>query len=70
MGGLVRIISELPKDYPTREFYIQNYREMAEKIITLQQADGLWRASLLDPGSYPGGEARKRFCRTMPWRGE
>ena len=57
MGGLVRTISELPKDYPTRDFYIQNYKEMAEKIITLQQADGLWRASLLDPDSYPGGEA-------------
>jgi unsaturated rhamnogalacturonyl hydrolase len=57
MGGLVRTIEELPKDYPTRDFYIQNYKEMAEKIITLQQADGLWRASLLDPASYPGGEA-------------
>jgi rhamnogalacturonyl hydrolase YesR len=57
MGGLVRTIEELPKDWPTRDFYIQNYKEMAEKIITLQQADGLWRASLLDPASYPGGEA-------------
>ena len=57
MGGLVRIISELPDDYPTRDFYIQNYKEMAAKIISLQQADGLWRSSLLDPESYPGGEA-------------
>jgi rhamnogalacturonyl hydrolase YesR len=57
MGGLVRTIEELPKDYANRDFYIQNYKEMAEKIITLQQADGLWRASLLDPDSYPGGEA-------------
>ncbi len=57
MGGLVRILSELPEDYPVRGFYIQNYKEMAEKIITLQQEDGMWRASLLDPGSYPGGEA-------------
>ena len=30
---------------------------MAEKIASLQQEDGLWRASLLDPASYPGGEA-------------
>ena len=57
MGGLVRLLNELPKDYPKRNFYLQNYREMAEKIITLQQADGLWRSSLLDPDSYPGGEA-------------
>lgn len=57
MGGLVRILKELPKDWPTYHFYLQNYKEMAEKIITLQQQDGLWRASLLDPDSYPGGEA-------------
>lgn len=57
MGGLVRTLSELPKDYSKRDFYIQNYKEMAKKIITLQQEDGLWRSSLLDPDSYPGGEA-------------
>ncbi len=57
MGGLVRVLKELPKDWPTRDFYIQNYKEMAAKIISIQQKDGLWRASLLDPESYPGGEA-------------
>lgn len=57
MGGLVRTLSELPKDYPNRDFYLQNYKEMAARIVELQQEDGLWRASLLDPESYPGGEA-------------
>lgn len=57
LGGLARLLSELPKNYPKRGFYENLYREMAEKIITLQQADGLWRSSLLDPESYPGGEA-------------
>jgi unsaturated rhamnogalacturonyl hydrolase len=57
MGGLVRVLQELPENWPTRNFYVQNFREMAEKIATLQQEDGLWRASLLDPQSYPGGEA-------------
>jgi rhamnogalacturonyl hydrolase YesR len=57
MGGLVRLLKELPKDYPKRNFYLQNYREMAEKIIALQQSDGLWKSSLLDPDSYPGGES-------------
>ena len=57
MGGLVRVLEELPENWPTRDFYLQNYKEMAEKIVSLQQEDGLWRASLLDPNSYPGGEA-------------
>ena len=29
---------------------------MAERIASLQQKNGLWRASLLDFESYPGGE--------------
>jgi len=57
MGGLVRLLDELPKDYPKRAFYLNLYREMAEKLVTLQQPDGLWRSSLLDPESYPGGES-------------
>lgn len=57
LGGLVRLLNELPKDYPKRNFYLQNFREMSEKILALQQLDGLWRASLLDPDSYPGGES-------------
>ncbi|HCY41275.1 MAG TPA: family 88 glycosyl hydrolase [Prolixibacteraceae bacterium] len=57
MGGLVLVLSELPIDYKERPFYEKVYKEMADKIAGLQQTDGLWRASLLDPESYPGGEA-------------
>jgi rhamnogalacturonyl hydrolase YesR len=57
MGGLALMLSELPKDYKQRPFYIQLFKEMAERVSGLQQPDGLWRASLLDPNSFPGGEA-------------
>ncbi len=57
MGGLALLMDELPKDYKERAFYEKLFKEMAEKIASLQQEDGLWRASLLDPASYPGGEA-------------
>lgn len=69
MGGLVRLLAELPKNYPTRQFYLTIYREMAARIITLQQADGLWRASLLDPASYPGGEGSGSgfYCYALAW---
>jgi rhamnogalacturonyl hydrolase YesR len=56
MGGLVRLLKELPADYSKRNFYASLLKEMAARIIELQQADGLWRASLLDPEAYPGGE--------------
>ena len=57
MGGLALVLSELPKNYKKRPFYEQLFKEMAKKIASIQQNDGLWRASLLDPDSYPGGEA-------------
>jgi len=69
MGGLVRVLKELPKNYPTRPFYEQLFKEMAAKIVSIQQADGLWRASLLDPDSYPGGEVSGSgfFCYALTW---
>ncbi len=57
MGGIVRVLEELPADYPNRSFYEKLFVRMAQRIAEIQQQDGLWRASLLDPASYPGGEA-------------
>ncbi|WP_430973760.1 glycoside hydrolase family 88/105 protein [Sunxiuqinia rutila] len=69
MGGLARILKELPEDYPNRQFYVSNFKEIAERIRTLQQPDGLWRTSLLDPDSYPGGEASGSgfYCYALAW---
>jgi len=43
----------LPMNHPDRPRFEQLFKDMAEKILTCQQPDGLWRASLLDPESYP-----------------
>jgi rhamnogalacturonyl hydrolase YesR len=69
MGGLVQILRELPADYPLRPFYETLFVEMAEKVTHLQQRDGLWRASLLDPEAYPGGEVSGSgfFCYALAW---
>lgn len=53
MGGLVRVLSNMPKRYPDRDRYIKLYKEMASKLVSLQQSDGSWHSSLLDPASYP-----------------
>jgi len=52
-AGLCIILKELPKDYPSRAYFEQIYREMAIKLSSLQDEKGYWHASLLDPGSYP-----------------
>ena len=51
-AGLARVLSEMPADYPSRPRYVAQFREMAEKIASLQENDGLWRAGLLDEKAY------------------
>lgn len=53
MGGLVRMLSNMPANYPSRVHFVDLYKKMADKIVKLQNADGTWHAALLDPGSYP-----------------
>ena len=53
MGGLVRVLQYLPQDHPSRGRFETQFKEMAAKVLTCQQPDGLWRASLLDPASFP-----------------
>ncbi len=53
MGGLVRMLQYLPSNHPARPRFEDQFKQMAAKLITCQQSDGMWRASLLDPDSYP-----------------
>lgn len=56
MGGLVKILKELPGNAPSRRFYETLLVEMSERVAGLQDRDGYWHASLLDPGAYPNPE--------------
>ena len=69
MAGLVRMLQFLPGDHPARPRFVAQYREMAEKILSCQQADGFWRASLLDPASYPMQETSGTgfYCYALAW---
>ena len=53
LAGLVRVMENMPRNYPQRKRFERLYKEMAAKIASLQQPDGSWHASLLDPESYP-----------------
>jgi hypothetical protein len=56
LAGLARMLQYVPGNHPARPRFEQQYREMSARLLALQQADGLWRSSLLDPASYPGKE--------------
>ena len=69
MGGLVRMLENMPLDYPGRTRFVDLYKKMAEKIASLQTKDGTWHASLLDPESYPVKETSGTgfFCYALAW---
>ena len=56
LAGLARVLQYLPKDYPERPRFVALFEEMAKKVAKLQGPDGYWRASLLDPDSWPAPE--------------
>lgn len=69
LAGLVRMLQVLPADHPSRARFVQQFREMAAKVLTCQQPDGLWRASLLDPAAYPMKESSGSgfYCYALAW---
>lgn len=69
LAGLAFILQRMPKDYPDRSKYEHQFKDMAASVASLQQSDGLWHASLLDPGSYPNPEISGSafFTYAMAW---
>jgi len=69
LAGLARVLEYMPEDYWDRRYWVAQFRDMASRIAGLQQADGTWHASLLDPASYPGKETSGTgfYCYAMAW---
>lgn len=67
IAGLAEVLDAMPKDYPSRPRYVEQFRQMAEKLKSIQGADGLWQPGLL--GSYPLPEISGSafFVYAMAW---
>ncbi|MCF7954293.1 MAG: glycoside hydrolase family 88 protein [Phycisphaerae bacterium] len=68
-GGLVRVLEEMPEDYPDRAKYVDIYKKMAAKIVKIQPAEGMWHSSLLDPVTFGTKEASGSgfYCYGLAW---
>ncbi len=53
MGALVKVLQTMPVNDPRRPEFVQQFRDMAAEVASIQGKDGLWRSGLLDPDSYP-----------------
>jgi len=53
IGGLAWILQYLPADHPSRPRYVTLFQDMCTRLASLQDKEGYWHPSLLDPASYP-----------------
>lgn len=69
MGGLVRMLEVLPENHPDRKKFEKQFKDMSKRIAALQQKDGSWHASLLDPESFPAKETSGTgfFAYALAW---
>lgn len=69
MAGLVRILQTLDANDSRRPYYVNLFREMAGRIVTLQKPDGYWAPSLLDtdPGTPPESSGTAFFTYAFAW---
>jgi len=69
MGGIVRMLENMPENYKDRSRFISLFKRMADKIAKLQSEDGSWHASLLDADSYPVKETSGTgfYCYALAW---
>lgn len=55
-AAFAKVLKDLPKDNPHRQFYIERYKGMAAALKKTQQHEGYWSRSLLDSAFAPGAE--------------
>lgn len=56
IAGIADILQFLPAGAELRPFYEHLFVELASRLSQLQDENGFWHASLLDPQSYPSPE--------------
>lgn len=61
VGGLIHVLDHLPADHPSRTKYLGLYHDMMYSLLKLQNEDGLWRTSLLDPQDPKGESSGSSF---------
>ncbi len=69
LAGLARMLQNMPANYPERSRFEDLFKNMSDKIASLQTADGTWHAALLDPENFPAKETSGTgfFCYALAW---
>ncbi|MCW3805322.1 glycoside hydrolase family 88/105 protein [Plebeiibacterium marinum] len=55
-AGLAKIIQDFPDDYAHKAEFVEIYKKMAVTLKNIQQKEGYWTRSMMDPEHAPGPE--------------
>ena len=56
LAGLAKVLKDLPADYKHHRFFEDKYVRLADAVVALQQPEGHWTRSMMDPENAPGYE--------------
>jgi len=69
LAGLAKVLQDMPKTYRHQPFFVQKYVRLAHAVKQLQQPEGHWTRSMMDPNQAPGYETSGTafFCYGLLW---
>lgn len=56
LAALAKVLKDVPEDYKHRAFFVDKFQKMAKAVAAIQQPEGYWTRSMMDPEHAPGPE--------------
>ena len=69
LAGLAKVLQDMPKSYRHYDFFLKKYQRLALAVAEIQQPEGYWTRSMMDPQQAPGPETSGTafFTYGMEW---
>ena len=69
LAGLAKVLQDMPKTYKHQPFFAEKFVNLAHGVKCLQQPEGHWTRSMMDPDQAPGYETSGTafFCYGLLW---
>ena len=69
LAGLAKVLQNMPETYVRQPFFVEKFTRMARTVAKLQQPQGYWTRSMMDPRQAPGPETSGTafFCYGLLW---
>ena len=69
LAGLAKVLQDIPQTYVRQPFFVEKFTNLARGVKKLQQPQGHWTRSMMDPQQAPGFETSGTafFCYGLLW---